>query len=60
MSGQLVVAQDLPWPPSVGDFYPPDVAGPWVTKFSIMIWIAVALLIIFFVAAYRKPKLVPG
>ncbi|GAB3152560.1 F0F1 ATP synthase subunit A [Micromonospora sonneratiae] len=62
MSGQLVVAQgaELPWPPSVGDFYPPDVAGPWVTKFGIMIWIAVAALIIFFMTAYRKPKLVPG
>lgn len=60
MSGQLVVAQDLPWPPSVGDFYPPDVAGPWVTKFGIMVWLAVALLIIFFLYAYRKPTLVPG
>ncbi|MGC4803459.1 F0F1 ATP synthase subunit A [Micromonospora sp. DT233] len=60
VSGQLVVAQDLPWPPSVGDFYPPDVAGPWVTKFGIMVWLAVALLIIFFLYAYRKPTLVPG
>lgn len=59
MSGRLVAAEGLPWPPSVGDFYPPDVAGPWVTKFSIMVWIAVGLLLIFFLAAYRNPKLVP-
>lgn len=60
MSGQLLVAEGLPWPPSVGDFYPPNVAGPWVTKFGIMVWIAVALLLIFFMVAYRQPKLVPG
>ncbi|TDC83735.1 ATP synthase F0 subunit A [Micromonospora sp. KC606] len=60
VSGQLVVAQGIPWPPSVGDFYPPNVAGPWVTKFGIMVWLAVALLIIFFMLAYRKPTLVPG
>ena len=60
MSGQLVVAQELPWPPSVDDFFPPNVAGAWVTKFSIMVWIAVALLIIYFMAAYRNPKLVPS
>lgn len=55
----MVVAQELPWPPSVGDFFPPNVAGPWVTKFTIMVWLAVALLIIFYMTAYRKPKLVP-
>lgn len=55
----MVVAQDLPWPPGVGDFFPPNLAGPWVTKFTIMVWIAVALLIIFYLTAYRKPKLVP-
>ncbi|TDC33499.1 F0F1 ATP synthase subunit A [Micromonospora sp. KC213] len=60
VSGQLVVAQGLPWPPRVADFYPPHVAGPWVTKFGIMVWLAVALLIIFFMLAYRNPKLVPG
>jgi F-type H+-transporting ATPase subunit a len=55
----MVVAQDLPWPPGVGDFFPPNLAGPWVTKFTIMVWIAVALLIVFYLTAYRKPKLVP-
>jgi F-type H+-transporting ATPase subunit a len=60
VSGELVVAEGLPWPPSVGDFYPPDVSGPWVTKFGIMVWIAVAALIVFFALAYRKPTIVPG
>jgi F-type H+-transporting ATPase subunit a len=44
----------------VGDFFLPDIAGPWVTKFTMMIWLAVALLLVFFLVAYRKPELVPG
>ncbi|HEX5542270.1 MAG TPA: F0F1 ATP synthase subunit A [Micromonospora sp.] len=60
VSGQLVVAQDLPWPPTVDDFFLPGLVGPWITKFTIMIWLAVALLIVFFVNAYRKPTLVPS
>ncbi|KXK62373.1 ATP synthase subunit A [Micromonospora rosaria] len=59
VSRELVAAEGLPWPPSVGDFYPPELAGPWVTKFGIMVWLAVALIIIFFMATYRNPKLVP-
>lgn len=51
---------DVPFPPGVEDFYPPDVAGPWVTKFTIFIWITVALIILFFMYAYRSPKLVPS
>ena len=60
VSAELVVAEGLPWPPKVDDFFLPPVAGPFVTKFSIMIWIAVALLLVFFLMAYRKPTLVPG
>ncbi|MEQ4301294.1 F0F1 ATP synthase subunit A [Plantactinospora sp. B6F1] len=60
MSGQVLVAAGLPWPPAVGDFFPPNVAGPWVTKFTIMVWLAVALLIVFFAVSYRSPKLVPS
>ncbi|HEX5594532.1 MAG TPA: F0F1 ATP synthase subunit A [Micromonosporaceae bacterium] len=60
MSGRLVVAQELPWPPTVDDFFLPPIAGQWVTKFSVMIWLAVALLIVFFLTAYRKPTLVPS
>jgi F-type H+-transporting ATPase subunit a len=57
----LFLAEDnLPWPPSVEDFFPPSIAdGPWLTKFTLFAWIATALLIIFFLVAYRSPKLVP-
>jgi F-type H+-transporting ATPase subunit a len=55
------VAQDLPWPPSVDDFYLPPIAGPdhWFTKFTLFVWIATALIIVLFLLAYRNPKLVP-
>ncbi|MFI7078062.1 F0F1 ATP synthase subunit A [Micromonospora sp. NPDC049903] len=59
MSAELVAAEGLPWPPGVSDFYLPEVAGPFVTKFTLMIWLAVGLLIIFFMVTYRNPKLVP-
>jgi F-type H+-transporting ATPase subunit a len=49
------------FPPSVEDFFPPALFGldGWLTKFTIFTWIAVGALIIFFLAASRKPKLVP-
>ncbi len=58
----LVLNGNLPWPPSVDDFYLPDLFGgnsPWFTKFTLMVWIAVAAIIIFFLVAYRNPKMVP-
>jgi F-type H+-transporting ATPase subunit a len=33
--------------------------SPWVTKFTIMLWIAVAAIIVFFLVTQRNPKLVP-
>src|SRR5262249_50303242 len=51
------------WPPSVHDFYLPSLvpgAGPWLTKFTLMVWLAVAIILIFFLVAYRSPKLVPS
>jgi F-type H+-transporting ATPase subunit a len=54
-----VLADKIPFPPSVGDFYPPDIAGSWITKFTLFVWITVALVIAFFLLAYRSPKLVP-
>jgi F-type H+-transporting ATPase subunit a len=51
--------QSLPWPPSVEDFFLPAIAGPWVTKFTLFIWVSVALIILLFMFAYRSPKLVP-
>lgn len=64
VSGQMsaLAAGGVPFPPSVSDFYLPSVvsgAYPWLTKFTLMVWFAVAILIVFFLVAYRKPKLVP-
>jgi F-type H+-transporting ATPase subunit a len=51
---------EVPFPPSVEDFFLPSLAaGYWVTKFTLMIWIAVAAIIVFYLLAYRNPKLVP-
>jgi F-type H+-transporting ATPase subunit a len=47
----------------VNDFYLPslvDGAYPWLTKITLMVWLAVAAIIVFFLVAYRNPKLVPG
>jgi F-type H+-transporting ATPase subunit a len=63
VSGQALAfaAEEVPWPPSVHDVYLPSIAaGPWITKFTLMVWLAVALVIVFFLATYRNPKLVPG
>jgi F-type H+-transporting ATPase subunit a len=58
-----VLADSVPgWPPSLEDFYLPSLvsgAYPWLTKFTLLIWLAVALIIIFFLVAYRNPKMVP-
>jgi F-type H+-transporting ATPase subunit a len=50
------------WPPSVHDFFLPELvhgAGPWLTKFTLFIWVSVAVALIYFLLAYRNPKLVP-
>ncbi len=65
MSGQAVAfaAEELPWPPSVNDVFLPSVvegAGPWLTKFTLMVWLGIALVIVFFLVTYRSPKLVPS
>jgi F-type H+-transporting ATPase subunit a len=45
----------------VDDFYLPPVFGdgPWFTKITLLVWLTVAILIIFFLVTYRNPKLVP-
>lgn len=56
------LAAEIPWPPTVEDFFlPPLVEGadPWFTKITLLVWVAVAALIIFFLVTYRDPKLVP-
>lgn len=57
-----VLAKGTPpwWPPGKEDFYLPGWHYPWVTKFTVMVWLAVAVIIVFFLLAYRRPKLVPS
>jgi F-type H+-transporting ATPase subunit a len=56
---------EVPFPPSVEDFYLPSVLpwgahnSYWFTKITLLVWVAVGLLIIFFLLTYRDPKLVP-
>jgi F-type H+-transporting ATPase subunit a len=66
LSGQTVaLTSAIPFPPTVEDFYLPAIIpwgahnSYWFTKLTFLIWISVALIIIFFLVAYRKPKLVP-
>jgi F-type H+-transporting ATPase subunit a len=50
------------FPPSVEDFDFKSLVpslGQAVTKITILVWLAAAILILFFLLAYRKPKLVP-
>lgn len=59
-AGGAVLASDFP--PSVGEFFPPaliDGTYPWLTKFTLLVWIAVGILLVFFLVSYRSPQLVP-
>lgn len=56
------VVAKVPFPPGVEEFYPePLVHGWawWLTKFPLFVWLAVAIIILFLLLAYRSPKLVP-
>ena len=61
----IVLAADVPFPPSVEDFYLPSILpwgehdNYWFTKITALVWLSAALIIIFFLVAYRKPQLVP-
>jgi F-type H+-transporting ATPase subunit a len=66
VAGQLsVLAAEVPFPPSVEDFFLPSIVpwgahdSYWFTKITLLMWISVAAIIIFFLVTYRKPKLVP-
>jgi len=50
------------FPPSVGEFFTPAFFDnvPALTKFTFYAWVAVAIIIVFFLVAYRKPKIVPS
>src|SRR5687768_27497 len=53
------------FPPSVEDFYLPSILpwgaenSYWFTKITVLVWVAVAAIIMFFLMSYRKPQLVP-
>ncbi|GAA4213064.1 F0F1 ATP synthase subunit A [Actinocatenispora rupis] len=56
----MIVAEGFP--PGVQDFdfqslVPP--LGQAITKITLLAWLAAAIIIVFFLVAYRKPKLVP-
>jgi F-type H+-transporting ATPase subunit a len=66
VTGQsIVLAADVPFPPSVEDFYLPSILpwaehdNYWFTKITALVWLTVALIIIYFLVSYRKPQLVP-
>ncbi|WP_045742505.1 MULTISPECIES: F0F1 ATP synthase subunit A [Actinoplanes] len=64
MIGQSTVLA-AEFPPSVEDFYLPSILpwgaenNYWFTKVTLLVWVAVALIIVFFLVSYRKPQLVP-
>jgi F-type H+-transporting ATPase subunit a len=62
VSSQVAGLLASDFPPGVGEFFPPALFGldGWLTKFTIFAWLAVGVLIIFFLSATRNPKLVPG
>jgi F-type H+-transporting ATPase subunit a len=68
VSGQAIAlgVGEIPFPPSVEDFYLPAIIpwgaheSYWFTKITALIWVTTALLIIFFLLAYRNPKIVPS
>jgi F-type H+-transporting ATPase subunit a len=48
------------FPPSVEEFFLPGLGGqPWVSKITVLLWAGIALVILFFLITYRRPKLVP-
>ena len=62
ISQSTVLAAEFP--PSVEDFYLPSILpwgheSYWFTKITVLAWVAVALIIVFFLVSYRKPQLVP-
>jgi F-type H+-transporting ATPase subunit a len=58
VSGLTVLAEGFP--PSPEDVFLPalDSYG-FITKFTLMVWLAVAIIVVFFIVSYRNPKLVP-
>jgi F-type H+-transporting ATPase subunit a len=65
MTSQIILAA-TPFPPTVEDFFPPSLipwggsyTTGWFTKTTLLLWLSVAILILYFLLSYRDPKLVP-
>ena len=59
----LALPRSGDFPPTVGEFFPPPLvagADPWLTKFTLLAWVAAGVLIVAFLVAYRQPKIVPS
>lgn len=65
MAVHSMVLADVPFPPSVEDFYLPSILpwgehdNYWFTKITALVWLSTALIILFFLLSYRKPQLIP-
>jgi F-type H+-transporting ATPase subunit a len=63
--GLATVPLAAEFPPSVEEtFFLPSIIpwggdSPWFTKATMLVWLAVALLMLYFLWSYRQPKLVP-
>ncbi|MET7400451.1 F0F1 ATP synthase subunit A [Dactylosporangium sp. NPDC005572] len=59
MSG-LILAE-VPFPPTVRDIFPPNIGdvGPWLSKFTLLILLAVTIVLVYFLVSYRNPQVVP-
>ncbi|GGM18650.1 ATP synthase subunit a [Dactylosporangium sucinum] len=60
MVSGLILAE-VPFPPSVEDIFPPNIGdiGPWLSKFTLLIFLAVAIVLVYFLVSYRNPQIVP-
>jgi F-type H+-transporting ATPase subunit a len=65
IDSSVVLAADVPFPPTVEDFFLPSIVpwgaqdSYWFTKITAMVWLAAAAIIVFFLLSYRRPQLVP-
>ena len=48
------------WPPKTEDFFPPTAVYGFASKFSGLVLLAMILVMVFYLGAYRRPALVPG
>ena len=46
---------EVPFPPTVEEFFPPGLGGqPWISKITVLLWMGVAITILFFMIAYYR------